>query len=184
MNRQVVLFSANLTNIFNITGPQLGAYFGYCVAVVDVNGDNLQDVVIGAPLHTNFANTEGKFETGRVYVYYQGARGTYRTSDVLEGLDVSKARFGLSVASLGDINLDGFNDVAVGAPYDGPQEKGAVYIFHGTSKGIRIKPTQIIYAEEVSSELSTFGEDSIAYVFLERRILNFKNRSWILMNLN
>jgi integrin alpha 8 len=166
------MFSANLTNIFNITGSQLGAYFGYCVAVVDLNGDNLQDVVIGAPLHTNFANTEGKFETGRVYVYYQGARGTYRTSDILEG-DVSKARFGLSVTSLGDINLDGFNDIAVGAPYDGPQEKGAVYIFHGTSKGIRIKPTQIIYAEEVSRELSTFGR----LICIRFRILNFKNRT-------
>ncbi len=47
-------------------------------------------------------------------------------------------------------------------PYGGPQEKGAVYIFHGTSKGIRIKPTQIIYAEEVSMELSTFGEGGSA----------------------
>jgi integrin alpha 8 len=74
-----------------------------------------RDVVIGALFLTNFTNTEGKFETRCVYIYYQGARGTYRTSGILEG-DVSKARFGLSVTSLGDINLHGFNDIAVGAP--------------------------------------------------------------------
>ena len=141
------MFATNLTNIRNITGQQLGAYFGYCLTVTDVNGDGLQDVIVGAPLYTNYANTEGKFETGRVYVFYQSARSreSFRRSDVLDGGEVSKARFGLSVASLGDVNLDGFNDIAVGAPYDGPSEKGAVYIFHGSSKGIKTKSSQVLY---------------------------------------
>ncbi|XP_057369878.1 integrin alpha-PS2-like isoform X1 [Daphnia carinata] len=156
---KVVLLSSNLTNIANITGQQLGAYFGYCVAVTDVNNDGLQDVIVGAPLYSNYANTEGKYEMGRVHVYYQATRlrHSFRRSDVLDGGEVSKARFGLAVSSLGDINLDGFNDIAVGAPYDGPEERGAVYIYHGSSKGIRTKATQVVYAEEVSSELSTFG---------------------------
>ena len=42
------------------------------MAVVDVNGDGLDDVVIGAPLHTDF--TGDKYETGRVYVVYQNAQ--------------------------------------------------------------------------------------------------------------
>ncbi|EFX79732.1 hypothetical protein DAPPUDRAFT_304328 [Daphnia pulex] len=156
---KVVLLTSNLTNIVNITGQQLGAYFGYCVTVTDVNNDGLQDVIVGAPLYSNYANTEGKYEMGRVHVYYQSARlrQSFRRSDVLDGGEVSKARFGLAVSALGDINLDGFNDIAVGAPYDGPSEKGAVYIYHGSSKGIRTKASQVIYAEEVSSELSTFG---------------------------
>jgi hypothetical protein len=154
-----VLLTSNLTNIVNITGQQLGAYFGYCVTVTDVNNDGLQDVIVGAPLYSNYANTEGKYEMGRVHVYYQSARlrQSFRRSDVLDGGEVSKARFGLAVSALGDINLDGFNDIAVGAPYDGPSERGAVYIYHGSSKGIRTKASQVIYAEEVSSELSTFG---------------------------
>ena len=153
------MFTSNLTSISNITGQQLGAYFGYCVAITDVNGDGLQDVIVGAPLYTNYANTEGKYETGRVHIYYQSARlrNSFRRSDVLDGGEVSKSRFGLAVSALGDINLDGFNDVAVGAPYDGPSEKGAVYVFHGSNKGIRTKASQVIYAEEISSELSTFG---------------------------
>ena len=153
------MFTSNLTNIGNITGQQLGAYFGYCVTITDVNGDGLQDVIVGAPLYTNYANTEGKYETGRVHVHYQSTslHNSFRRSDVLDGGVVSKSRFGMAVSSLGDINLDGFNDVAVGAPYDGPNEKGAVYVFHGSSKGIHTKASQVIYAEEISSELSTFG---------------------------
>lgn len=141
------MFTSNLTNIANITGRQLGAYFGYCLVVTDVDGDGLQDVVVGAPLYTNYANTEGKYETGRVHVFYQSTRlrQSFKRSDVLDG-DVSKARFGHALAALGDINLDGFNDIAVGAPYDGPSERGAIYIFHGSAKGIRTKHSQVKFS--------------------------------------
>ena len=49
----------------------------------------------------------------------------------------------LSLAALGDINLDGYSDVAVGAPYDGVDGRGAVYIFHGSARGVRAKYTQV-----------------------------------------
>lgn len=55
-----------------MTGTQLGAYFGYSVCASDVDGDGLQDLVVGAPLFTELDNNEGKYETGRVYIYYQG----------------------------------------------------------------------------------------------------------------
>jgi len=61
------------------------------------------------------------------------------------------------VAALGDINLDGYNDIVVGAPYDGPNERGAVHIFHGSAEGIKVKATQVVFAEEVSINLKTFG---------------------------
>jgi hypothetical protein len=168
------MLTSNLTNIGNLTGQQLGAYFGYCLTITDVDGDGLQDVIVGAPLYTNYANTDGKFETGRIHVFYHSVRNTYKRFDVIDG-EVTKARFGLSVAALGDINLDGFNDIAVGAPYDGDSSAGgsgggggAVYIFHGSSKGLRAKAVQVIYASQVtsssvvssgssSSSLSTFG---------------------------
>lgn len=51
-----------------------------------------------------------------------------------------------------------FIDIAVGAPYDGPLERGAVYIFYGSKKGIRSKASQIIHSEEVSqTAMYTFG---------------------------
>ena len=67
---QVVLYNTNLTNLHNLTGDQIGAYFGYTIATCDINGDGLDDILIGAPMWTDFM-VMGKFETGRVFVVYQ-----------------------------------------------------------------------------------------------------------------
>lgn len=53
-----------------------------------------------------------------------------------------KGRFGSTITCLGDVDKDGYEDVAVGAPYDG---NGTVYIYHGSKGGI-LRPTQNIYA--------------------------------------
>lgn len=78
--------------------------------------------------------------------------------DTRDGVN-SKARFGLALTTLGDINLDGFGDFAVGAPYDGPNGRGAVYIYHGSPTGPLEKHSQVIFAEDLGSStyLSTFG---------------------------
>nr|XP_022917597.1 integrin alpha-PS2 isoform X1 [Onthophagus taurus] len=157
---KVLLYTWNLTNFKNITGTQLGSYFGYSIAAGDIDGDGLDDLVIGAPLFT-LPNNEAKYEVGRAYVIYQSSlEGSFRKIHELDGFN-SKSRFGLSVASLGDINLDGYGDFAVGAPYDGPNERGAVYIFHGSQNGVRKKFTQKITSEEMSlrygGPISTFG---------------------------
>lgn len=55
--------------------------------------------------------------------------------------------------------MDGFGDFAVGAPYDGPNGRGAVYIYHGSASGPLEKASQVIYAEDVhgTQHMSTFG---------------------------
>lgn len=54
-----------------------------------------------------------------------------------------------------------FIDFAVGAPYDGPNGRGAVYIYYGSKDGIRKKYGQVLYSEAIQigsiSSLSTFG---------------------------
>lgn len=55
----------------------------------------------------------------------------------------------MALTSLGDINLDGFGDFAVGAPYDGPFGRGAVYIYHGSADGPLAKHSQVIFSEDV-----------------------------------
>lgn len=49
-------------------------------------------------------------------------------------------RFGWALANLGDINKDRYEDLAVGAPYEG---KGVVYIYLGSKQGIIVEPSQV-----------------------------------------
>ncbi|XP_055845069.1 integrin alpha-PS2 isoform X2 [Episyrphus balteatus] len=156
---KISIYKWNMVNIFNITGWQIGAYFGYSMATCDVDGDGYDDLIIGAPMFSE-PNNEGKYDVGRVYIMMQGKnpKEKFSKEEFRDGTN-SKGRFGLSLTSLGDINLDGFGDFAVGAPYDGPNGNGAVYVFHGSEKGPLAKPSQIIYAEDVIGNIPprTFG---------------------------
>jgi integrin alpha 8 len=195
---KIVIFSWNLTNFKNITGEQIGAYFGYSITTIDVDGDKLDDLIIGAPMYTEL-NNEGKYETGRVYIVYQSKdkvskinellflihfihinslfdsihqRETFEEVETRDGV-TSKGRFGLSVASLGDVNLDGYGDFAVGAPYDGPNGRGVVYIYHGSSNGPLEKPSQIIKSEDISGPeppMVTFGFSLAGGIDLDRNL--------------
>ena len=66
-------------------------------------------------------------------------------------------RFGFALANLGDINKDRYEDLAVGAPYEG---KGVVYIYLGSRHGIITEPSQ------VSSSKSSSG----VFIFLLRLV--------------
>ncbi|XP_008181266.1 integrin alpha-PS2 [Acyrthosiphon pisum] len=156
---KVLLYSTNLINLYNITGDQLGAYFGYSICVSDVDGDGGDDIIIGAPLYSEFSKNDGSYETGKVYVYLKKEGYKFNERNTRMGFN-SKSRFGLALTGLGDINRDGYGDFAVGAPYDGPNELGAVYIYHGTKTGVREKYSQVIKSEDVSvgvRPISTFG---------------------------
>lgn len=58
---------------------------------------------------------------------------------------------------MGDIDRDGYGDFAVGAPYAGPEGRGAVYIYHGSHDGAQEKYSQVIHAAELSNRVETFG---------------------------
>ncbi|KAH8387825.1 hypothetical protein KR093_009717, partial [Drosophila rubida] len=148
---KIVVNRWNMANIFNITGRQIGEYFGYALATSDVDGDGLDDLIIGAPMYTEPGNVEGKYDVGRVYILLQGGNSAaehWTKEHIRDGFH-TKGRFGLALSTLGDVNGDGFGDFAVGAPYDGPEGRGVVYIYHGSALGPLAKPSQIIKAEQL-----------------------------------
>ncbi|XP_078390844.1 integrin alpha-7-like isoform X2 [Cetorhinus maximus] len=128
-------------------GEELGSSYGYSVATVDLNSDGWTDLVVGAPYFFDRKEEIG----GAVYVYINQA-GKWNKVRSLRLNGTKDSLFGLTVANIGDINQDGFEDIAVGAPYDG---HGKVYIYHGNNFGLNVTPAQIIEGETVG--VTKFG---------------------------
>uniref|UniRef100_A0A452J1Q9 Uncharacterized protein n=1 Tax=Gopherus agassizii TaxID=38772 RepID=A0A452J1Q9_9SAUR len=142
-----------LTILSELKGKKLGSYFGAAVCAVDLNTDGLSDLLVGAPMQSKVR------EEGRVYVYINSGSGAKMLELEIElaGSDSYAARFGESIANLGDIDNDGFEDVAIGAPQENNLE-GAIYIYNGRKDGISSSFSQRIQGHRISNTLSMFGQ--------------------------
>ncbi|KAM5254315.1 integrin alpha-7 isoform 2-T2 [Hipposideros larvatus] len=130
-----------------LSGERLTSGFGYSLAVADFNNDGWADLVVGAPYFFERQEELG----GAVYVYMNQG-GHWAGVSPLRLCGSPDSMFGISLAVLGDLNQDGFPDIAVGAPFDGD---GKVFIYHGSSLGVVIKPSQVLEGEAVS--IKSFG---------------------------
>jgi hypothetical protein len=114
------LNSLDGSNGFTLNGIDAGDLSGHFVnSAGDVNGDGLDDLIIGA-----FGADPNGSTSGESYVVF-GRSGSFDASFnlsslngsngfVLNGIDVGD-RSGWSVSSAGDINGDGFDDLIIGA---------------------------------------------------------------------
>ncbi|CAG7826326.1 unnamed protein product, partial [Allacma fusca] len=141
---------------------KFGSYFGAALQSIDINGDGLEELLVGAPLQENSdkKSISGPInEHGCVYIYSALGEKKFiynEPAQILCGED-PRGRFGTSIASLGDLNQDGFNDLAVGAPYG--QSGGTVYIYYG-DKNLNLNLRKFtVNAESYKSPLSfsSFG---------------------------
>src|SRR5262245_61150284 len=121
-----------------LESDQGGALLGGSVAGAgDVNGDGYADVIVGAEAYDN-----GQSEEGAAFVFLGSATGfadgTPATAASQLESNQADASAGASVAGAGDLNGDGFADVAVGAPdYDaGSSGEGAAFVFAGNGDGV------------------------------------------------
>lgn len=119
-------------------GDQSGAQFGWSVASAgDVNGDGYDDVIIGAPQRTNTISGVTYASAGKVYVYLGSSSGLSTTASWSVEANQSSSEFGWSVASAGDVDGDGYDDVIIGAPkYNNSGQKGKVFVYEGSSSGL------------------------------------------------
>ncbi|XP_062971556.1 integrin alpha-7 isoform X4 [Cynocephalus volans] len=130
-----------------LSGERLTSGFGYSLAVADLNNDGWPDLIVGAPYFFERQEELG----GAVYVYMNQG-GHWAGVSPLRLCGSPDSMFGISLAVLGDLNQDGFPDIAVGAPFDG---HGKVFIYHGSSLGVVVKPSQVLEGEAVG--IKSFG---------------------------
>ncbi|KAI3351532.1 hypothetical protein L3Q82_020388 [Scortum barcoo] len=138
----------NLSVELVLSGAGLASSFGYDVAVVDLNGDGWEDLAVGAP---EFFVKDG-LVGGAVYIYINNKGQNWEKTVPIQLLGQKDSMFGHAVENIGDVNQDGYGDIAVGAPYDG---SGKVYLYYGSSDGIHKKAAQVLSSG--SKKVSLFG---------------------------
>lgn len=119
-----------------LRGASEGDHAGIAIgAAGDVDGDGLGDVLVGAPFHD-----EGGIDAGAVHVVLGPLHGDVYLHDSTYAQLVGEApddQAGTSVARIGDVDGDGIEDLAVGAPFSdrGGLDAGAVYVVRGPVRG-------------------------------------------------
>uniref|UniRef100_A0AAX7V977 Integrin alpha-2 domain-containing protein n=1 Tax=Astatotilapia calliptera TaxID=8154 RepID=A0AAX7V977_ASTCA len=118
-------------------GEELASSFGYSVATTDLNSDGWTDLIVGAP---NFFDRKAEIG-GAVYVYLNPFGHWDDQARPIRLNGTYDSMFGMTVSNVGDLDQDGYGDIAVGAPFDGD---GKVFIYRGSKSGIETKPAQVL----------------------------------------
>jgi hypothetical protein len=134
------------TNGFVINGIDAFDISGFSVASAgDVNGDGYDDVIIGAYV----ADANGRSQAGKSYVVFGRATPFAAALDLstldgangftIEGIDALD-HSGFSVASAGDVNGDGVDDLIIGARSadpNGQNRAGESYVVFGRKTAVQ-----------------------------------------------
>jgi len=124
-----------------IHGTYAEEQFGYCTAVGDLDGDGSAELVVGAP---GLADSAGPAHTGAVFLFSLSTLDTLsaevHAATIAEWTIAgrgARGRFGSAVA-MADLDGDGFDDLAVGAPVAGDENgiaRGEVSVYFGGPEG-------------------------------------------------
>lgn len=124
---------------FELAGEHSNDGFGLSLNTLDINNDNVDDLLIGAP----FASISEFTNSGAVYGYFGSSNGLASLYNILFYGESAMERFGSSISG-GDINADGQNDVIIGAYFsnnDSLTQAGKVYVYTDVYSAIVSDPS-------------------------------------------
>ncbi|MDP6059151.1 MAG: hypothetical protein QGH33_09675, partial [Pirellulaceae bacterium] len=141
--RVLDLGSLDGTNGFSLFGIDGADHAGWSVSGGgDINGDGIDDLLIGVPFADQYSGTLAFYGVGEAYVIFGRDTG-FPNRVVLGALgndegfillgEVAYDRTGHSVSTAGDVNGDGFDDFIIGAPSDPDytNRPGRAYVMFG-----------------------------------------------------
>ncbi len=109
----------------------------------DVNGDGYSDVMVSAHIYTNDQASEG-----RAYLYLGSSSGLNSTPAWTGEGNQDTAYYGITVASTGDVNGDGYADIGViSYHFDDPEvDEGKAFLYYGNAiPGLTLTPASRNY---------------------------------------
>lgn len=122
----------------------------------DVNADGYSDILIGDHYFDN--------NTGRALVFHGSKTGLITTSKSVINGDQAVGRLGMSVASAGDVNGDGFSDIVIGASeYDKMAtnaDDGIAVVYHGSAASVSAFPAAQIQAGQSDADVGYSVSDA------------------------
>ena len=134
-----------------------GDQFGQAIANLgDIESDGVIDLAVGAPY-----DDDNGTDQGAVYILFMDDNGQVdlkqkisETEGSFNGALDGGDRFGFAVTGLGDLNRDGFTDIAVGAPGDddGGTDRGAVWILNLDAQG------RVFNEQKISNDAGNLNE--------------------------
>ena len=146
--RQVIdLASLSASEGFVIQGDAAGDFAGRSVSMGDINGDGIDDIIVGAS-----EGDDGGNNAGETYVIFGTTSGFGTEASGRQVLDLTTLSAsegfiiqgdtdgdfsGVDVSFAGDVNGDGYGDLIIGAPHggDGGVDAGESYVVFGSASG-------------------------------------------------
>jgi len=125
------------------------SYFGGLLnGAGDVNGDGYDDFIISAYF---FSGTY--YQGGRAFLYLGSASGPASTPAWTAEGDQDYGHFGEFLASAGDVNGDGYDDVIIGAPEfnNGLANEGRATLYHGSASGLNASASWATYGNQYAA---------------------------------
>ena len=160
------IIAADFSQALSIVQGDIGqAQLGLRVSAGDIDNDGFDDVIVGA---LGFAGS--LLREGAAYVFRGGQSGIVASnlSDAFVRLQSNQSeavrrlnRYELDVAGLGDVNNDGFADVALGLGFfdAGELNEGAVFVYYGgpASTNPNQPPVALAGADQVVVDTNNTG---------------------------